>query len=166
MNLTNIILYTDGASSIKTRYGGWATVKIEGSRIEVLKGRATDTTNNRMELMAVIEGIESCQDVAIIDVYSDSEYVIKGITQWMIKWKQNNWLNSNFEPVSNLDLWKRLDKIVQKKAGIDWHHVRGHAGDPMNELADFVAVAMKTATPDTIDKITHFLEYFCRSVSR
>lgn len=133
-------IYTDGSSNYKTRNGSCSVILIDRFE-EIHIGKFfRDTTNNRMELMAVIIGILFLnKKYGIIDcnVYSDSKYVIDGITQWIINWKNNNWLGYNGNPIKNIDLWKKLDMI--NRPNIKWIWIKGHNDDHYNCLADNIA---------------------------
>ena len=134
-----IRIYTDGACKGNTGNGGWgALILHEKEAIEIFGGE-TETTNNRMELTAVIRALEKIQgQEGEIEVYTDSTYVQKGISEWIINWKRNSWKSSSKKPVKNQDLWIRLDQLKQQKI-IEWKWVKGHAGHPENERADILA---------------------------
>lgn len=134
-----IRIYTDGACKGNPGNGGWgALILYEKEAIEIFGGE-TETTNNRMELTAVIRALEKIQgQEGEIEVYTDSTYVQKGISEWIINWKRNSWKSSNKKPVKNQDLWIRLDQLKQQKI-IEWKWVKGHAGHPENERADILA---------------------------
>lgn len=133
-----ITLYTDGACRGNPGPGGWG-VLIHGEEGEKsLYGGEKSTTNNRMELMAAIEGLRSISAGSQVVLYTDSEYVKKGITEWMKNWKRNGWKTAAKKPVKNSDLWQLLDTEAQQH-NIEWHWVKGHAGHPGNEAADALA---------------------------
>ena len=133
-----VMLFTDGACRGNPGPGGWG-VLIRTDRDERrLSGHEDNTTNNRMELTAVIEGLKSIEAGARIEVTTDSQYVQKGITEWIHNWKRRGWRTSNKQPVKNQDLWQALDSEVEKHH-ISWHWVRGHSGHPENEIADQLA---------------------------
>lgn len=142
----DVILFTDGACSGNPGPGGWAAILKHPATDEVKKltGAQPDTTNNRMELMAVIEGLKSLKPDKRwrVHLVSDSEYVIRGLTEWIDGWIANNWRRgkkSNAGPVKNVDLWKQLYELSQKYE-MSYEHVRGHAGHPENEECDRLAV--------------------------
>ncbi len=138
--MTNKIeIYTDGACSGNPGNGGWGAVLLYNGHEKRISGSANDTTNNRMELMAVIEGLRSIKNKKLaITVYTDSKYVQNGITSWIHSWKKNGWKGSNKKPVKNVDLWQDLDRTSQG-LDIDWQWVKGHAGNKYNEIADQLA---------------------------
>lgn len=134
-----IEIYTDGACSGNPGNGGWGAVLLYNGHEKKISGSANDTTNNRMELMAVIEGLKAIKNNKLsITVFTDSKYVQNGITSWIHSWKKNGWKGSNKKPVKNVDLWQDLDQ-VSKKFNIDWQWVKGHAGNKYNEIADQLA---------------------------
>ena len=131
-------IYTDGACRGNPGPGGWgALLKYQNSEKKI-NGSAANTTNNRMELTAAIEALKIIKQPCKIKLTTDSQYVKKGITEWLNKWKTKNWLNSKKEPVKNADLWKELDLVTQKHQ-ISWHWVKGHSGHRENEIADQLA---------------------------
>lgn len=133
-----IEVWTDGACSGNPGPGGWgALLKIDGEKQEMHGGEAS-TTNNRMELMAAIMALESLPAGSALILHTDSQYVMKGLTEWMKGWKRKGWKNAAGEPVKNKDLWLRLDAAAANHK-IDWRWVRGHNGDPGNERADALA---------------------------
>jgi ribonuclease HI len=133
-----VVIYTDGACKGNPGPGGWGVVLRSGRHEKELHGGAALTTNNRMELMAVIEALTALKRPSEVDLYTDSEYVRRGITEWIHNWKSRGWRTADRKPVKNVDLWQRVDELVQRH-DIDWHWVRGHAGDPGNERADTLA---------------------------
>lgn len=131
-------LYVDGACRGNPGPGGWgALLRYRGSE-KILKGATPNTTNNRMELTAAIEGLKALKRPCIVSIYTDSEYVQKGMTQWIKKWRKNNWKNGDNKPIKNLELWQELDALCQFH-DIAWHWVRGHSGHPENERVDELA---------------------------
>lgn len=133
-----VVLYTDGACKGNPGPGGWGAVLNYGEARKVLHGGEADTTNNRMELMAAIRGLKALKRSCEVELYTDSQYVRKGITEWMRGWKKNGWKTSARKPVKNEDLWRQLDEEVARHS-INWHWVKGHSGNPGNELADELA---------------------------
>ena len=138
--MKQIEIYTDGACKGNPGPGGWgALLMADGSEKELFGGEAS-TTNNRMELMAVIEALAALKRPCHVILYLDSEYVRKGITEWIAGWKARGWRTSTKQPVKNVDLWQKLDALVSGGGHrIHWHWVRGHAGHPENERADALA---------------------------
>jgi len=134
-----IKIYTDGACKGNPGKGGWgALIQMGGESIEIFGGEL-NTTNNRMELIAVIEALDKVKaEPSRVMVFTDSTYVQKGISEWILNWKKNGWRSSNKQPVKNQDLWMRLDELKQGMK-IEWNWVKGHAGHPENERADFLA---------------------------
>tara|TARA_Y100001978_G_C23463955_1_gene323707 strand:+ start:36 stop:491 length:456 start_codon:yes stop_codon:yes gene_type:complete len=133
------IIYTDGACLGNPGPGGWAAVIFdkEGKK-KILKGNEESTTNNRMELIATIKAIEIIEYKSNIKIYTDSKYVIDGISSWIINWKKNNWKTSSKEPVKNVKLWQKLD-YVSSKHEIVWEWIKGHSGHLLNEEVDELA---------------------------
>jgi ribonuclease HI len=133
-----IKIYTDGACKGNPGPGGWGALIIYASEEKEIYGGENLTTNNRMELKAVIMALREINSGRDITIFTDSSYVQKGISEWIFKWKQNGWRSSNRKPVKNKDLWVDLDDISSKFA-IKWEWVKGHSGDPGNERADYLA---------------------------
>jgi len=133
-----VYIYTDGACRGNPGPGGWGAVLEYGKHNSQLNGAEPDTTNNRMELTAAIQALESLNRSCRIELYTDSVYVKNGITQWLANWKKKNWKTASRKPVKNLELWQQLDQASQRH-DIDWHWVKGHAGNPGNEKADELA---------------------------
>lgn len=131
-------IYTDGGCRGNPGIGGWGAVLLWGDHRKELQGFEKETTNNRMELTAAIKGLEALKSDVQVELYTDSQYVRQGITQWIHGWKKNGWKTANRKPVKNQDLWQELDSLILKQT-INWHWVKGHSGDPMNELADKLA---------------------------
>lgn len=131
-------VYTDGACSGNPGPGGWGALLRYGGHEKQLFGGEADTTNNRMELMAAIQALESLKRGCVVRLTTDSEYVKKGITEWLPQWKQRGWRTAAKKPVKNVDLWQRLDVAVGRHQ-VEWHWVRGHSGHAENELADELA---------------------------
>jgi ribonuclease HI len=135
---TPVIIHTDGACSGNPGPGGWGAILTFGDREKELFGGEKHTTNNRMELMGAIVALESLTRPCPVVLYTDSQYVQKGISEWIHGWKKRGWKKSDGMPVINADLWQRLDLAAQSHK-VDWRWVRGHNGDPMNERADELA---------------------------
>jgi len=134
-----IKIYTDGACKGNPGIGGWGALLIQNEQsIEIFDGEL-ETTNNRMELKAVIEALNHATSIKDdVQIYTDSSYVQKGIQEWIHNWKKNGWRSSNKKPVKNQDLWQKLDKL-NSSLNVEWFWVKGHAGHPGNERADFLA---------------------------
>lgn len=135
---TEVIMYTDGACSGNPGPGGWGVVIRFGEHEKELYGGEPDTTNNRMELMAAIEGLNGLKRPCTVALYTDSSYVKNGITQWLKGWKAKGWKTASKKPVKNQELWQALDE-AQARHQVSWHWVKGHAGHPDNERADELA---------------------------
>lgn len=133
-----VTIYTDGACKGNPGPGGWGAWLSSGGHDKELFGGERETTNNRMELTAPIEALASLKRSCDVVIYLDSEYVRKGITEWINNWQRRGWKTADGKPVKNADLWQRLDAL-RKLHTVDWRWVRGHAGDPGNERADMLA---------------------------
>ena len=133
-----VVLYTDGACKGNPGPGGWGVVLRYGDANKMLHGGEANTTNNRMELMAAIQGLKALRRACDVELYTDSQSVRKGITEWMTGWKRNGWKTAAKKPVKNEDLWRELDDEVARHK-VNWHWVKGHSGNPDNELADELA---------------------------
>ena len=131
-------IYTDGACKGNPGVGGWGALLRYGAHEKELFGGEAHTTNNRMELLAVIEGLRALKKRSQVEIYTDSQYVQKGISEWIHGWKARGWKTAAKEPVKNADLWRLLDAATGQHQ-IDWRWVKGHAGDPGNERADQLA---------------------------
>ena len=145
-----IKIYTDGACVGNPGPGGWAAIVLLENEKKELFGGERLTTNNRMELIAAIKGLEYCSkqeekqpSLKLVRIFTDSTYVKEGITVWINNWEKNNWKTADKKNVKNIDLWKRLKELV-KSNQVEWNWVKGHSEDPMNDLADKLA---KKATP-------------------
>jgi ribonuclease HI len=133
-----IEIYADGACKGNPGPGGWGAVLTANGMEKELFGGASPTTNNRMELMAVISALESLKRPCTVTLYTDSQYVQKGISEWIHSWKKRGWKTADKKPVKNEDLWRRLEAATHAHR-IDWRWVRGHSGNPGNERADALA---------------------------
>ena len=134
-----IKIYTDGACSGNPGIGGWGAVILTPNKEPVfLSGGSIDTTNNQMELTAVIESLKYFKELKQLLIFTDSKYVINGIETWIKNWKKNGWITANKKTVKNKNLWENLDKEITRHE-IEWHWVKGHAGNINNEKADFLA---------------------------
>jgi len=138
--VNEVEIYTDGACKGNPGPGGWGVLLRSPGTEKELFGGESGTTNNRMELTAVIEGLTALKRPCRVTVYLDSEYVRKGITEWIVGWKARGWRTAAKQPVKNVDLWQRLDALVAGAGHrIEWRWVKGHSGDPGNERADRLA---------------------------
>jgi len=139
--LSKVVIYTDGACKGNPGPGGWGALlrSADGSEKELFGGEL-GTTNNRMEMMAVIEALAALKRPCQVTLHVDSQYVLKGMTEWLAGWKAKGWKTASKQPVKNVDLWQRMDAMVNGAGHrIDWQWVKGHAGDPGNERADALA---------------------------
>jgi ribonuclease HI len=134
----SVIIHTDGACSGNPGPGGWGAILHYGDTEKVLKGGELATTNNRMELMAAIQALEALTKPCKVELHTDSQYVQKGIHEWIHGWKKRGWLTADKKPVKNDDLWKRLD-AARLRHEVTWRWVKGHAGHELNERADALA---------------------------
>ncbi|RMF36709.1 MAG: ribonuclease HI [Planctomycetota bacterium] len=142
--MRRVELFTDGACSGNPGPGGWAFIlrDVQTKRELTGSGGEAETTNNRMEMQAVIEGLRALKRRCHIDLYSDSNYVLQGLKSWMAGWKRNGWMRNERgrkKPVKNVELWQELDRLLQKHE-VHFHHIRGHSGHPENERCDQMAV--------------------------
>lgn len=142
MTNPEVTIYTDGACSGNPGPGGWGVLLVFGEHQKELSGGERSTTNNQMELTAAISGLEALTQSCTVTLYTDSQYVKNGITDWINGWRKNGWKTSKGQPVKNQDLWQRLDSAIQKHE-VKWAWVRGHAGHTENERVDKLAVAAR-----------------------
>jgi len=136
--MKKVTIYTDGACRGNPGPGGWGVLLQYGEHEKTLSGAEEATTNNRMELLAAIKGLTALSHACIIDIYTDSQYVQKGITQWLATWKKRNWKKSDNKPVKNADLWKQLEEATHRHQ-ITWHWIKGHNNHKENDLVDALA---------------------------
>jgi ribonuclease HI len=138
--VTGVHIYTDGACKGNPGPGGWGVLLKSGETERELFGGEPATTNNRMELLAVIRALEALKRPCTVTLHVDSQYVLKGMTEWLAGWKAKGWRTASKQPVKNQELWQELDELVNRKGhAIEWRWVRGHNGDPGNERADELA---------------------------
>ena len=136
--MKQVTIYTDGACRGNPGPGGWgALIKFDSMEKEIFGGK-NDTTNNQMELLAAIESLATLKEPCSVELFTDSKYVMDGITQWIKKWKKNNWKTAAKKEVKNKELWQKLDYLISKHQ-VQWHWVKGHSGDAGNEAADLLA---------------------------
>lgn len=133
-----VTIYTDGACKGNPGPGGWGAILFYGDKKKEICGGEAGTTNNRMELMAAIQALELLNRPCTVELHTDSQYVMKGIQEWIRGWKARGWKTADKSPVKNDDLWKRLD-AARSRHDVDWRWVKGHAGHPLNERADALA---------------------------
>ena len=136
--MTPVEIYTDGACRGNPGPGGWGVLLRAGTAEKELHGGEAETTNNRMELLAAIEGLAALKRSCLVDLYTDSQYLRQGIEEWLPNWKTRGWRTSARKPVKNADLWQLLDELAGQHQ-VDWRWVRGHSGNPGNERADLLA---------------------------
>ncbi|CAJ93555.1 ribonuclease HI [Cupriavidus necator] len=136
--MQEVTIYSDGACKGNPGRGGWGAVLVAGASEKEMFGGEPNTTNNRMEMTAVIEALRALKRPCVVRVYTDSQYVQKGISEWLPGWKARGWKTADKKPVKNADLWQELDTLAQPHQ-ISWHWVRGHNGHPGNERADALA---------------------------
>jgi ribonuclease HI len=140
--MDHVDIFTDGACSGNPGPGGWGAIMRTKEVEKELSGGEKDTTNNRMEMMAVIAALEALQRDCSVKITTDSQYVMKGMMEWLPGWKKRNWLTAAKKPVKNVDLWQRMEKAAQPHT-LEWEWVRGHQGHVENERADQLAVAAR-----------------------
>ena len=134
----SVVIYTDGACSGNPGPGGWGSILMYNGHRRELSGGEKETTNNRMEMMAVIQALNSLKRPCEVGIHTDSTYVMKGMTQWLEQWKQRGWKTAAKKPVKNVELWQRLDEAVGVHQ-VEWRWVKGHSGVPENDRADELA---------------------------
>jgi ribonuclease HI len=133
-----VVIYSDGACSGNPGPGGWGAILMAGEHVKEIQGGEPATTNNRMELMAAIQALETLKRPCTVELHTDSQYVMKGISEWIHGWKARGWKTADKKPVKNDDLWRRLD-AARSKHDVTWKWVKGHAGHEFNERADELA---------------------------
>lgn len=136
--MKQVSIYTDGACQGNPGPGGWAAILVYKTTERELTGACPDTTNNRMELTAALEGLRALKEACVVDLYTDSQYVQRGMNEWVQLWKKRGWRRGN-QPVLNVDLWKALDAEAARHQ-VRWHWIRGHNQHPQNERCDRLAV--------------------------
>ena len=136
--MKEVLIWTDGACKGNPGAGGWGALLKYGRHTKEIYGGEPETTNNRMEIMAVIQALQLLKEPCLVHIYTDSQYVQKAMTEWLPGWKAKGWRNASKKPVKNADLWQLLDALCQQHQ-LQWHWVRGHAGDHGNERADALA---------------------------
>ena len=141
--MRSVVIHSDGACHGNPGPGGWAAVLVSGPHRKELSGGVTATTNNRMELQAAIEALAALKQPCAVEFHTDSNYLRDGITKWLHGWKRNGWRTKSKQPVKNEDLWKQLDQQVSMH-NVNWHWVKGHAGDAGNERCDELATSAIT----------------------
>lgn len=137
-NSTEVIIYTDGGCRGNPGIGGWGAALSAKGQTKELYGAEADTTNNRMEMMAAIRALSALKKPCTVTLYTDSVYLRDGINKWIAGWKAKGWKTANRKPVKNQDLWQQIDQLNQLH-DVDWQWVKGHSGNPGNELADQLA---------------------------
>ena len=139
--MKTVTIYTDGACSGNPGPGGWAAILMFGEHVKKLSGGAYDTTNNRMELMAVLSGLKALKTKCVVELYSDSKYVIEALQKgWVKSWRAKGWIKSDKKPALNVDLWQQILELTEYHE-VHYHWVKGHSTDPYNSLCDEMAVA-------------------------
>ena len=136
--MSRVEIFTDGACKGNPGPGGWGVLLRKGDTEKELSGGEAESTNNRMEMTAAIRALEALKRPCAVALYTDSKYLIDGITRWIHGWKKKGWKNAAKKPVANADLWQELDALVQKHT-VEWHWVKGHDGHPENERVDRLA---------------------------
>jgi ribonuclease HI len=136
--MKHVIIFTDGACRGNPGPGGWGVLLRYGNTDKTLSGAEADTTNNRMELMAAIQALIALQEPCTAELYTDSQYVQKGISEWLAGWKKRGWKRADKTPVKNIDLWQALDQEASRHT-VSWHWVKGHSGHTENDLVDALA---------------------------
>ena len=133
-----IRIYTDGSCLKNPGPGGWAALLVRGSKEKLISGAQREATNNQMELLAVIQALKALKRPCQVELYADSQYVVRGMNEWVLGWEKNNWKTAAKKPVANQELWEKLVEAAQPH-DITWHWVKAHAGHPENERVDQAA---------------------------
>ncbi len=136
--MKKVIIFTDGACRGNPGPGGWGALLKYSQHERTLSGSDSNTTNNRMEMMGAIEALAALRESCVIELYTDSQYLQKGITEWLPGWKKRNWIKADKKPVKNADLWQLLE-IEANRHQVSWHWVKGHSGHPDNDRVDSLA---------------------------
>jgi ribonuclease HI len=136
--MRRVTIYTDGACLGNPGPGGWGAIVASDGEEREISGYEPATTNNRMELRAAVEALQSLEDGAEVDLHTDSQYLRNGMNEWLARWKRNGWRTADKKPVKNVDLWQELDALASRHV-VRWHWVRGHCGHPENERCDALA---------------------------
>lgn len=157
-----LTIYTDGGADPNPGIGGWAAILRDGKHEKVLTGSELHTTNNRMELTAALAALKALKKPSEVVFYTDSEYLRRGITQWIEKWVQKNWRTQGGKAVANEDLWRELWELSQQH-DIDWNWVRGHSGDPLNERVDVLARKAREAITPRVEISTDTPRLYVRA---
>ena len=159
-----ITIHTDGACDGNPGPGGWAALLRFGNHTRELVGGEPATTNNRMELQAAISALTALKAPCVVTLFTDSEYLLQGITEWLSRWKAHNWRTADRKPVKNDDLWRQLDEVASRHS-IDWQWLKGHAGHPDNERCDQLAGAeiQKIRRQHTLEKLAALREAFVQN---
>lgn len=136
--MKKVIIYTDGACRGNPGPGGWGVLLRYGKHEKKINGADTETTNNRMEIMAAIQALMALQQPCQVELHTDSQYLQKGVSEWLPKWKKNGWKTANKKPVKNMDLWQMLE-LETERHKVSWHWVKGHSNHKENDLVDALA---------------------------
>jgi ribonuclease HI len=156
VKVARVEIYTDGGCFPNPGNGGWGVLLRYKGHEKELSGSERNTTNNRMEMSAAIQGLQALKRPSVVTVYSDSQYLIKGITSWIHKWKKQNWRLGTDSPIKNVDLWCELDRLVSLQLSVEWQWIRGHNGHKDNERVDYLAGQAIYNIPESlVDTVCH-----------